>query len=124
MSEEPLTAPAGTAAFSCTWTVVARNRRVLKEWQDLVAKAPENASQCFRRLCSNPLERVPGRVFPLRYKRYPGAWEYEVTSGDRVFYIPDPEQKRVMVYYAGKHVHQHRIRPEPKLICETASWGR
>src|SRR3954451_5466740 len=105
MSEEPpLTAGDGAAEFTCTWIVVARNRRVLKAWQELLDRAPENTRECFRHLCSKPIARVPGRVFPLRHRKYQGVWEYEVTGGDRVFYIPNPEQKRVVVYYAGKHV--------------------
>ncbi|MBW4617789.1 MAG: hypothetical protein KME17_00180 [Cyanosarcina radialis HA8281-LM2] len=43
------------------------------------------------------------RVFPLKGKLYMGAWEYEVTSSDRVFYVPDAERQKVVVYYAGKH---------------------
>lgn len=86
------------------WTVVAQNRRVLKAWEGLVEKVPESASDCLHRLSTKPMERIPGRVFPLRHKKHKGAWEYEVTSGDRVFYIPDSDKKKVVVYYAGKHV--------------------
>jgi hypothetical protein len=39
----------------------------------------------------------------LKGKLYKGAWEYEVTKGDRVFYVPDEQQLKVVVYYAGKH---------------------
>jgi hypothetical protein len=103
MSERPIEAPrAATAAGE--WVLVARNSRVLKGWQELAERAPENMRECFGRLCSKPLERLPGRIFPLKHKKYKGAWEYEVTSGDRVFYIPDSATKRVVVYYAGKHV--------------------
>jgi hypothetical protein len=28
----------------------------------------------------------------------------EVTGGDRVFYIPDENQLKVVVFYAGKHI--------------------
>ena len=34
----------------------------------------------------------------LRGNRYRGAWEYEVTSGGRVFYVPDEENRKVLVY--------------------------
>ena len=103
MSERPIEASEGSACAG-EWDVVARNSRVLKGWQELIEKAPENMRECFKRLCSKPLERLPGRIFPLRHKKYKGAWEYEVTSGDRVFYIPDAAAKKVVVYYAGKHV--------------------
>lgn len=32
-----------------------------------------------------------------------GAWEYEVTSSERVFYVPDEENRKVLVYYAETH---------------------
>lgn len=47
--------------------------------------------------------RKPRRVFPLKGKLYQGAWEYEVTSSDRVFYVPDEHKRKVLVYYAGTH---------------------
>jgi hypothetical protein len=50
------------------------------------------------------MTRYPKRVFPLRGSKYRGIWEYEVTSGDRVFYKPDASRKKVIVFYAGKHV--------------------
>lgn len=56
------------------------------------------------------MERLPGRIFPLLGKRYKGAWEYEVTASDRIFYVPDLSQKTVLIYYAGKHVSPA---PEP-----------
>ncbi len=50
------------------------------------------------------MERVPGRVFPLKGPKYAGSWEYEVTGADRVFYTPDSESRTVSIYYAGKHI--------------------
>jgi hypothetical protein len=102
MSEElRLTLPGESSG---EWNVIARNRRVLKDWEDLLARAPESTKDCYRRLAAKPLERLQGRVFPLKGKKYPHAWEYEVTSGDRVFYVPDATSKTVSVYYVGKHV--------------------
>jgi hypothetical protein len=57
------------------------------------------------------MERKSGRVFPLKGKLYQGAWEYEVSSGDRVFYIPDSEKQKVIVYYAGEHIKPAPIPP-------------
>ncbi len=85
------------------WLVVARNRRVNRDWELLLSRAPENARRCYKDLCTAPMTRKPGRVFPLKGKRYKGAWEYEVTKGDRVFYVPDARQLKVVVYYAGEH---------------------
>jgi hypothetical protein len=85
------------------WLVVAKNRRVNRDWEALLLRAPENTRRCYQDLCSSPMVRKPKRVFPLKGKLYNGAWEYEVTSSDRVFYVPDEDQRKVLVYYAGKH---------------------
>lgn len=86
-----------------TWLVVAKNKRVNRDWEALIQRYPENCSRCYEDLCNAPITRQPKRVFPLKGKVYQGAWEYEVTSGDRVFYVPNEEQLKVVVYYAGKH---------------------
>lgn len=85
------------------WTVVARNKRVNRDWEQLLSRSPESGHRCYEDLCNKPMERQPGRVFPLKGKKYQGAWEYEVTSGDRVFYVPNPKESKVVVYYAGSH---------------------
>jgi hypothetical protein len=85
------------------WLVVAKNRRVNRDWEALLLRAPENTRRCYQDLCSSPMVRKPKRVFPLKGKLYKGAWEYEVTSSDRVFYVPYEEKRKVLVYYAGKH---------------------
>lgn len=90
------------AAAPC-WLVVAKNRRVNRDWEVLLLRAPENARRCYEDLCTAPMVRKPGRVFPLKGKLYKGAWEYEVTSAERVFYVPDPQKRKVLVYYAGEH---------------------
>ena len=107
--EEPLTAPAEGRSLADQapeepWNVVARNERVNRNWESLIAKAPSSAARCYADLRLAPMTRRPGRVFPLRGRQYRGAWEYEVTSGDRVFYAPDPQQRKVIVYYAGGHL--------------------
>jgi len=86
------------------WLVVAKNQRVNKAWEALLLRAPENARRCYEDLCTAPMVRKPGRVFPLRGKPYSGGWEYEVTRGDRVFYVPNEEKRKVIVYYAGAHL--------------------
>jgi hypothetical protein len=60
--------------------------------------------ECLQRLSSQPMVRIPRRVFPLKHAKYRGVWEYEVTSGNRVFYVPNEQYKTVLVYYAGKHL--------------------
>jgi len=85
------------------WTLVAHNDRVNRNWNDLIASAPANVARWYDYLRTQPTTRYPGRVFPLKGKKYSGAWECEVTSGDRVFYVPDVTSRKVVVYYAGKH---------------------
>jgi hypothetical protein len=87
-----------------TWLVVAKNRRVNREWEALIQRNPENARRCYKDLKTAPITRQPGRVFPLKGKKYRGVWEYEVTGGDRVFYVPDENCLKVVVFYAGKHI--------------------
>lgn len=93
------------------WLVLARNRRVNRDWEALLLRAPENARRCYEDLCNAPMLRQPKRVFPLKGKRYKGAWEYEVTSGERVFYVPDPQRLKVVVYYAGEHPKKNAPTP-------------
>lgn len=100
---------------SIFWSVVGSNTRVVKDWRALVLKAPENAIRCYKYLRSNPIQRSPGRVFPLRGKKFKGAWEYEITSSDRVFYVPVAELKQVIVYYAGKHPVKNKYPRPPGL---------
>ena len=106
MSEEPLTPPpaathAGPAA--ALWIVVAQNERINRDWEALIKDAGSNTAKCYDHLRSTPMLRRPGRIFPLRGKKYAGAWEYELTAGERVFYVPDPQARKVTVYYAGPH---------------------
>lgn len=87
-----------------TWLVVAKNSRVNRDWEALMQRYPENSRRCYHDLCTAPTTRKPKRVFPLKGKKYKGVWEYEVSKGDRVFYIPDENQLKVVVFYAGKHI--------------------
>jgi len=93
----------GLSKTESTWLVVAKNRRVNRNWEALMQRHPEKTRRCYEDLSIAPTIRKPGRVFPLKGKLYKRAWEYEVTKGDRVFYVPDEEQLKVVVYYAGKH---------------------
>lgn len=57
------------------WLVVAKNRRVNRDWEALLLRAPENTRRCYQDLCTSPMVRKPKRVFPLKGKLYEGAWE-------------------------------------------------
>ena len=94
------------------WAVFGSNSRVVKSWRELVSKYPENAIRCYHHLSYNPMQRSRGRVFPLRGKKFAGAWKYEITGADRVFNVPLPAEKKVIVYYAGKHPVKNKY-PKP-----------
>lgn len=99
-------------SYDATWTVVGSNSRVVKNWRELVLSCPENAIRCYQHLSQNPMQRSRGRIFPLRGKKFKGAWEYEITGAERVFYVPLPDEKKVVVYYAGKHPVKNKY-PQP-----------
>jgi hypothetical protein len=101
--EEPLTNPGDSVGEQDAWLIVARNDRVNRNWEKLIARSPENALRWYKYLRSRPTTRYPGRVFPLRGHVYRGAWECEISAGDRIFYVPDPAARKVIVYYAGAH---------------------
>ena len=100
---------------NAVWTVVGSHSRLVKNWRELVKSCPENAIRCYQHLSHNPMQRSRGRIFPLRGKKFKGAWEYEITGADRVFYVPISEQKKVVVYYAGKHPVKNKY-PQPPTV--------
>ncbi len=108
---ETLVIPEGAKVPGGMWNVVATNHRVNKCWEKLIQQVPENTIRCYEHLRYHPCQRYPGRVYPLKGKDYKGAWAYEVTGGDRVYYVPDLETNTVEVYYAGPHP---LIAPKPK----------
>ena len=45
----------------------------------------------------------------MKGQKYQGYWEYELTKSERVFYyFPIPEEKKVVVYYAGEHPKKNK----------------
>lgn len=58
--EELLTQPSVDApASSGAWLVVARNRRVNRDWEALVDRSPENALRWYKYLRQWPITRYP-----------------------------------------------------------------
>jgi hypothetical protein len=102
-------------SYARLWVIVGSNYRVVKNWQKLVLSCPENAIRCYQYLSQTPMQRSPGRIFPLRGKKFQGAWEYEITGAERVFYVPVPNEKKVVVYYAGKHPIKNKY-PKPPVV--------
>ncbi len=88
---------------------MAASARVERGWADLLSRREDDLRRAFRRLADSPLERYPGRQFPLRDLRFKGAWEYEVAAGDRVFYRVNREEAIVTVLYAGPHAAPGKV---------------
>jgi hypothetical protein len=93
-----------------SWTLLAYNERVAKGWANLCQATPANARNCYNWLQVDPLRQKNGRCYPLKGKKYAGVWAYEIGAGDRVYYIPSPEDRKLVVYYAGPHP---KVTPEP-----------
>jgi hypothetical protein len=74
-----LAAPA-LSEIETTWLVVAKNRRVNRDWEALMQRHPENTRCCYKDLCTAPTTRQPRRVFPLKGKLYKGAWEWQKAT--------------------------------------------
>jgi hypothetical protein len=94
-----------------TWTLIGRTKEVQKGWIWIIENTPADARRWYDYLSTTPDTRYPGRVFPLKYTQYEGAWECEVNKGSRLFYTLDPDGRRVLVYYAGKHTKTVPIPP-------------
>lgn len=69
-----------TPKIESIWLVAAKNRRVNRDWEALIQRNPDNARRCYKDLQTTPITRQPGRVFPLKGKKYAGVWEYEVLG--------------------------------------------
>jgi len=69
------------------WTVLANNSRVNKAWEALMEQASENTQRCYEHLRMQQMQRIRGRVFPLKHKKYKdrGVWEYELPVENTSF---------------------------------------
>lgn len=101
-----LKAPAKGVPPKEPWSVVAYNKGRLKDWEHLVRNTEQNAINAFDWLVRNPIQRMPGRCYPLRHSKHHGHWCYEIGAGDRLYYKPSEADKKVIVWYAGRHPNQ------------------
>lgn len=112
LSERLLTIPSeALSEQDGAWVVVARTSRVNSTWEILCARNPKSGKDCYNHLLLTPTTRKRGKIYPMKGKPYRGAWEYEFSSGDRVLYVPDIDNRKVEVYYADKHPKKKY--PEP-----------
>ena len=85
---EPLPRPQPRTAY----TVLARNRRVLADWEQLVRTRRDVCIRCWDHLANEPRTPIGSRYSPLkgdqRWVEFEGErlpqWQYEVDRGARV----------------------------------------
>ena len=86
------------------WVLIAHNKRVLRDWEQIVRNRRQNAINAYDRLRMDAMTAsIPKRCFALKHKNYAGCWCYEIGDGDRLYYKPNAETRRAIVYYAGPH---------------------
>ena len=84
------------------------NNVAARGWDDLCSSAPNNARSAWERITEDP-RRWDGRQKPLQgsYERahingiQMEQWQYEVTSGGRIWYCIDDAKQTVWVTHAG-----------------------
>jgi hypothetical protein len=101
--EMSLYAGGGQGAARGPWTIKAYNKKVLKGWKMLRESTPSDAARFVKWLTQDAMQPIPGRCYPLKGKAFVGIWAYEIGSGNRIYYRPNPSTKIAIVYYAGPH---------------------
>ncbi len=90
------------------WNFVFLNRKVAVGWRNIVTQAPAAADRAWVVITSHPV-RHDDRQHPLLGAKaqmlYAGRllpqWQYEVTSGGRIWYLVDEERRTLVMTYAG-----------------------
>ncbi len=95
------------------WEVLGNGAKVVKSWKKLVEQCPEDATLCYERLSTNPMQRIPFVSFPMKGKSFKGGWEYRVKGNYRVFFQPFSSTKKVVVYYADEHPKKNKYPTPP-----------
>ena len=90
------------------WNFIFLNRAVGVGWRNLLMQTPAGADRAWVAITSDPFRnddhqhpllgssaqgRHSGRVLP--------QWQYEVTSGGRIWYLIDEERRTLIMTYAG-----------------------
>lgn len=102
---------AGRSSRAFPWELIGHTKRVAKGWEYLAANWPESTQKCYEWLRSHPMKPRGQTCFCMKGKLYKGAWEYEIANGNRVYYKPIESERKVIVYYAGKHPKQSAPTP-------------
>lgn len=64
----------GNSPPESVWTLLAHNRRVLKDWEQIVRDTSQNAINAYDRLRMDAMVWLPKRCFGLKHKDYAGIW--------------------------------------------------
>jgi hypothetical protein len=76
---------------------------VFKSWAEVCRNTPDNARRAWTLLTTDPTRSIPRRLYDLKGVRYRGCRGYEMGSGDRLYFKLNIPDKKVLVYYVGKH---------------------
>lgn len=92
------------------WDVRFLDNDSAKGWEDLCNHAPGNTRDSWTAMTRNPVppadtsrhHRLKGRLATGVAKgRILDHWQIEVTGAGRIWYLVDPEKRKVWIDYAG-----------------------
>lgn len=102
--------PAAPPALPDEYTIKFATNDAAKGWEELCRQAATNTRAAYEAMRANPRPRQENR----RHHRLKGAlasavhdgnvleqWQYEVTSGGRIWYVVDPDARVVWIRHAG-----------------------
>jgi hypothetical protein len=90
------------------WVLRFENRQAEVGWKNVVAQAPGNAAEAWESIVGDPRRRtqrqhrLKGSLQSNSYKgRLLEQWQYEVTSGGRLWYLIDDADKTIWLVMAS-----------------------
>ncbi len=73
-----------------TYRLFPSSAQAEREWRTFDRQVPDALRAAYTALSTAPLRPTnPTRQFRLRGKGLRGVWQYEITSGDRLYYVVD-----------------------------------
>lgn len=92
------------------WELIFGTSEAAKGWNDLINQAPANTLDAWRMIRTDPAPTAhTSRHHPLKGSlatcthggRQLPQWQIEVTSGGRIWYLIDPDARKIFVMYAS-----------------------
>ena len=77
----------GSQPQTTPWEVLGNGAKVVKSWKNLVEQCPEDVTLCYKRLSTNPMQRIPSVSFPMKGKSFKGGWKTDRTSATNISLI-------------------------------------